>query len=383
VLRTERQPISAAQTTALRAVMRGEQPLSFGQIEELVTFAHTMFLVGRKVPEVPTCVLGDALTALSALGTNVSERWPWRWDPALDAEAFTTLKFSQTSAGIARSQRANRRDWWAHAARNRAFIEQAVSGCKRRELAVVLGAGQAFDLPLPELARSFERLVLVDIDGAALDATISSTIKDPGLRARVETRVLDLSGINGQLVRAVEQVFAGSGGAEKITAELSQLCRSYWLPERPRLLGAEERADLLVSDLLLSQIAWPQRVYALRLYEQRFGKLQGEAERRWVVPWWEFELRVQQDHITSLAGSAERIVLCSDVINRPTLLDAAGVERETGQKVFALGVASLLERIPRSFQIEQHAAWQWNRYGAGKRGELGSRMDVEGVRLSE
>jgi hypothetical protein len=121
----------------------------------------------------------------------------------------------------------------------------------------------------------------------------------------------------------------------------------------------------------------------LRLYEQRFGKLQGEAERRWIVPWWEFELRVQQDHITSLAGAAERIVLCSDVINRRTLLDATGVERESGQKVFALGVASLLERIPTSFQIQQHAAWQWSRYGAGKGGAPGSRMDVEGVVLSE
>jgi len=363
--------------------MRGEQPLSPGQIEVLVTFAHTMFLVGRKVPEVPTCVLGDALTALSALGTNVSERWPWRWDPALDEQAFTTLKFSQTSAGIAKSQRANRREWWAHAERNRAFIEDAMSGCARKELAVVLGAGQAFDLPLPALARDFARVVLIDIDGAALDATIASTIKDPGLRARVEARVLDLSGINGQLVRAVEQVLSGSGSADEIAAELSELCRSYWLPERPRLLGAEERADLLVSDLVLSQIAWPQRVYALSLYEQRFGKVQGEAERRWVVPWWEFELRLQQDHITSLAGCAERIVLCSDVINRPTLLDAAGVDRETGDKVFALGVASLLERIPRSFQIQKHAFWQWNRYGASRSGAVGSRMDVQGVLLTE
>jgi hypothetical protein len=381
--RAEKPPISAAQAADLRAVMRGEQPLSPGQIEVLVSFAHTMFLVGRKAPEVPVCVLGDALTALSALGTNASERWPWQWDPALDAEAFTKLAFSQTSAGIASARGGNREGWWAHAKQNRAFIEEAVSGCAQRELAVVLGAGQAFDLPLPELARAFERLVLVDIDGRALEATVSSVIKDPGLRARIEMRVLDLSGINGQLVRAVDQVMAGSGGADEIAAELSQLCRSYWLPERPRLLGADERADLLVSDLVLSQIAWPQRVYALRLYEQRFGKLAGDAELRWVVPWWEFELRVQQDHISSLAGAAERVVLCSDVINRATLLDAAGEERETGQKVFALGVASLLERIPRSFQIEQHAAWHWSRYRASKRGAPGSRMDVEGLLLSE
>jgi hypothetical protein len=379
----EQPPISAAQAAALRAVMRGEQPLSPGQVEELVTFAHTMFLVGQKAPEVPGCVLGDALAGLSALGTNASKRWPWHWDPALDAEAFTKLEFSQTSAGIIKAERANRDGWWAHAKRNRAFIEEAVKGCAQRELAVVLGAGQAFDLPLRELVRAFERVVLVDIDGPALEATISSTIKDPELRARVEARVLDLSGINGQLVRAVDQVMAGSGGADDIAAELAQLCRSYWLPERPRLLGANERADLLVSSLVLSQIAWPQRVYALHLYEQRFGKLGAEAERRWIVPWWEFELRVQQDHISSLAGAAERIVLSSDVISRATLQDAAGVERETGHKVFALGVSSLLERIPRSFQVEQHAAWQWTRYRASKRGAPGSRMDVEGLLLSE
>jgi hypothetical protein len=323
------------------------------------------------------------LTALSALGTNASERWPWKWDTALDAEAFTKLGFSQTSVGIAQTQRANREGWRAHAKRNRAFIEEAASQCGRRELAVVLGAGQAFDLPLPELARNFARLVLVDIDGPALEATISSTFEDPGLRARVEARVLDLSGINGQFVRAVDQLMAGSGGADEIAAELSHLCRSYWLPERPVILGANERADLLISGLVLSQIAWPQRVYALRLYEQRFGKLGAEAERRWIVPFWEFELRVQQDHITSLAGAAERTVLCSDVISRATLLDATGVERETGQKIFALGVSSLLERIPKSFQVEHHAAWQWSRYAASKRGTPGSRMDVEGVVLSE
>jgi hypothetical protein len=384
VRRAERPPpISASDADALRAVMRRDQPLAPGQIEQLVAFAHTMFLVAQKAPEVPSCVLGDALTALSALGTNASERWAWRWDLALDTEAFTKFRFSETSDGIAKAQRANREGWRAHAKRNRAFIEQAIAGSAGRERAVVLGAGQAFDLPLPELARAFERLVLVDIDGPALEATISSTIKDPGLRARVEARVLDLSGINGQLVRRVDEVMAGSGGADEIAAELAQLCRSYWLPEAPRLLDASERADLLVSDLVLSQIAWPQRVYALRLYEQRFGKLSGEAERRWVVPFWEFELRVQQDHITSLAGCADRVVLCSDVISRPTRMDAAGVEQETGGKVFALGVSSLRERIPKFFQVERHEAWQWSRYQADKRGASGSRMDVEGLVLSE
>lgn len=379
----ENPPISAAEAAALRAVVRGERPLGRGEFQALVNFAHRMFLVGRKVPELPSCNLGDALTALAALGTSASERWPWRWDSSLDADAFAKLGFSDVSAGIARTQGGNRDGWSVHAKRNRAFIQEAARGCAGRNLAVVLGAGQAFDLPLLELAQTFDRLVLVDIDGRALDATISATIKDPGLRARIEARVLDLTGINGQLVRALDQVLASPGDAHAITAELAELCRSYWLPERPALLDPTERADLVVSDLVLSQVSWPQRVYALRLYEQRFGKLGGEAEHGWVLPWWELELRIQQDHITSLAGSAERIVLCSDVVSRPTLLDAAGLERETGRKIFALGVAELQERIPRFFRVEQHGAWQWGRYRAGNRGALGSRMDVEGLLLSE
>jgi hypothetical protein len=57
------------------------------------------------------------------------------------------------------------------------------------------------------------------------------------------------------------------------------------------------------------------------------------------------------------------------------------MERETGRKIFALGVGELSERIPACFRIEQHAAWQWHRYRAGA--APGSRMDVEGLLLRE
>lgn len=69
-------PISVAQVTALRAVMRREQPLQLGQFEVLATFAHKMYRASA-APEVPACNLGDALTALSSLGTNEDARWRW------------------------------------------------------------------------------------------------------------------------------------------------------------------------------------------------------------------------------------------------------------------------------------------------------------------
>jgi hypothetical protein len=370
-------PLSAAEASDLHAALRGERPLESRQFERLVQFAHTMFLVGRRAPELPTCNLGDALTAL---GAPLSER-TWRWEPRVDADTFAKLRFGEASAGIVKTQRANRAGWDLHARQNRAFIVEAAQSRKKRELAVVLGAGQGFDLPLRELAQSFERLVLIDVDAAALEATVASTIQDAGLRARIELRVLDLTGINGQLVRAVDDIFAVASSEDTAFAQLAELCRSYWLPDFPAILPADTRADLLVSGLVLSQVSWPQRVYALRLYEQRFGKLSAEAEKRWIEPWWELELKIQQDHVASLASSAERAVLCSDVVSRPTQLDASGAERETGRKIFALGVAELAERIPAGFEVERHAAWPWARYRAETSGRPGSRMDVEGLVL--
>jgi hypothetical protein len=162
---------------------------------------------------------------------------------------------------------------------------------------------------------------------------------------------------------------------------LETLCWTYRLAVPPRLLPPGERADLLVSSCVLSQVAWPQRVYAKRVYELRFGPVPGPLELRWARHFTDLELRLQQDHLTSLAGVAEQVALTSDVVSNATVLDNTGAEHKSGRPVFALGVP-LLERVPKLFQIEGHASWEWSRYKATRTGG-GSRMDVEGVRLTE
>ena len=131
---------------------------------------------------------------------------------------------------------------------------------------------------------------------------------------------------------------------------------------------------------MLSQVAWPQRVYARRVYERRFSAVPSPHELRWARQFTDLELRLQQDHLTSLAGVAEQVALTSDVVNHATVLDNAGTERKR-ETILALGVPSLLERVPKLFQIEAHASWEWGRYKA-TRTRKGSRMDVEGARLS-
>jgi hypothetical protein len=376
----EQPPVSRAGAEHLREVLDGSCPRADADFEILVNFARTMYRFGQLDPSVPQVNLGDTLTALS-LVPQVDEV-PWIFDTRIDADAFAKLQFRETSLGLGNAQRKNREGWWSHAQKNRAFIEDAGRQTQGRGLAVILGAGHSFDLPLVELAKVFDKLVLIDIDAEALNATVAGVFKDPGLRARAELRLLDLTGVNGQLVQRIDEAVASAADAAEARDRLEALCWTYRLAAPPRLLPPEERADLLVSSCVLSQVSWPQRVYARRVYERRFSSLPGPLERRWARHFTYLELRLQQDHLTSLAGVAEQVALTCDVVSNTTVLDAAGTERQSGRPIPILGVPSLLERVPKLFLIQGHASWEWGLSNA-TRAANGSRKDVEGARLSE
>jgi hypothetical protein len=372
----EQPPVSLAQAEHVREVLAGTRPRANEDFEVIMNFARTMYRFSQLDPSVPQVNLGDTLTALSLVPQSGEARWIF--DTRIDSDAFAKLQFRETSVGIGKTQRENREGWRSHTQKNRAFIEGVVRQTQGRELAVILGAGHAYDLPVVELAKSFEKLILVDIDAEALNATVAGVLKDPGLRARTELRVLDLTGVNGQFVQRVDEAVASAANAAEAVDRLEALCWTYRLAEPPRLLPSGERADLLVSSCVLSQVAWPQRVHAKRVYERRFSAVPDPL--RWARHFTDLELRLQQDHLTSLAGVAEQVALTSDVVSHVTILDNAGTEQKGGQTILALGVPSLLERVPKLFQIEDHASWEWGRYRATRTGK-GSRMDVEGARL--
>ena len=374
----EKPPVSRAQAEHLREVLAGSQPRADDDFEILVSFARTMYRFSQLDSSVPPVNLGDMLTAVALVPQ--ADEVPWTFDTRVDAEALAKLQFRDTSVGIGKTQRENREGWWTHAQKNRGFIEEVARQTQGRALAVILGAGHAFDLPLVELAKTFEKLVLVDIDADALNATVAGALKDPGLRARTELRVLDLTGINGQLVRRIDEAVASAADATEARDRLEALCWTYRLAS-PRLLPPEERADLLVSSCVLSQVSWPQRVYAKRVYERRFSSVPAALERRWARHFTYLELRLQQDHLTSLAGVAEQVALTCDVVSNPTILDAGGTERKSGQTILTLGVPTLLERVPKLFAVQGHAAWEWG-FSKATRTRNGSRKDVEGARLT-
>ena len=260
----------------------------------------------------------------------------------MDRRAFELLGFADASAGIARTQRENREGWWAHARRSKAFILDAASRAARRGLAVVLGAGKAYDLPLEELAGRFERLVLIDIDADALEATCAATIRE---RRNVELRPMDVTGVTARLARGIASALDAPAPQKAFEA----LCRSYRLASLPRFV--DERADLLVSGMVLSQLGLQPKLAAKRLYEARFGAPFPQA---WAQPWDVLERQLQQDHIDALGAQAALTVLTSDVVHR-----------SGGEAWSVIGAQRLAERIPPSLRVLAHAAWTWQRVRAG------------------
>lgn len=261
----------------------------------------------------------------------------------MDPRAFELLGFAEASAGIARTQRENREGWWAHARRSKAFILDALARVAKPRLAVVLGAGKAYDLPLAELAERFERLVLIDIDAAGLEATCAATIRHC---KAVEVRPMDVTGVTGRLARGIESALE----APAPQRAFDELCRAYRLAAPPRFV--EERADLLVSGMMLSQLGLQPKLAAKRLYEVRTGARFPEA---WGEPWDALEHRLQQDHIDALADQAELTILSTDVVH------CSG-----GESWSVIGAQHLEQRIPPSLRILARAAWSWPRVRAGE-----------------
>jgi hypothetical protein len=375
-------PLTAAEARGLRLALAGEQPWQPEQFDRLVAFAQAMFRLTQLDASVPACNLGDALTALTRVDLAGPGAPRWQFEPAVDRAAFAKLEFRETSLGIAKAQREHREGWWAHAQKNRAFIEQAVAASPRRGFVVALGAGHAFDLPLAALARGCDRLLLVDIDETALAETAAALAREAGVRARIETCAMDLTGINGAFVGRLDEAFAGAPDASAAEAAVTTLCRSYRLPAGAQLLAGGERADVIISSCVLTQLAWPQRTYAERSYEARHGAMPAAVEQRFATAFSELGLRVQQDHINALGAAADTVVLTSDVVSHPTRWEPAG-ERPTGRRIFALAVETLAERIPRLYRSGQLASWRWSRYRASRRGGEGSTMDVEAAVLGE
>ncbi|MDE0417083.1 MAG: hypothetical protein OXI95_09140 [bacterium] len=181
-------------------------------------------------------------------------------------------------AGIARRAEECREEWRPHLERTRQVIEHAALGCRQRESVLVTGSGLLLDVPVEMLARTFRRVILVDIHHGR------STRRAVRRLANVELVALDVTGVARACYR-----FSRTG------------CHGH-LPEgHPPAIG-DAPFDLAVSVNLMSQLAVMPRRYVL-------GHCPAFPPERLKM----FTRELISSHIDWLARHGDRVCLITDV----------------------------------------------------------------------
>ena len=365
--------LSERQLEQLQRVFDGRRRWSFDLYEPLRAFAHAYARLcsGQGLPPLN---FGDALSALDAVLAR-ERREPWTANGAPEAGALGALSFGDRSDNIGRAQSENRIGWAEHAHKNRSLIEQATKQLPGRS-ALVLGAGKAFDLPLGLLAERYERLFLVDIDGAALEETAHRVLGD-SLPPSVELVAWDVTGIARAWSTMVGSVVEGGGSEEQVREQLCAMLSSYRMSPPP-LFGSGS-VDTAYSCMVLSQLATPLTEYVISALELRFGPKNWTSDAKLGRAFAAFTHRVQHSHVQALLNCAQSVVLSSDVTERYTRLSKGGVEEPVSGELPLIGTERLDELLPaRQTRLLARTEWDWQRVAATP-SQLGSTLRVQGI----
>ena len=230
--------------------------------------------------EVITRERNQAGHGMTAEQTAEAERLARQWERKTWAELkagppgelipggrFTNLSgfFSSAGRNISAAEIEYEDYWRPHLENSRRGILSAAGLVSKTGTALVLGAGKCREIPLEELARKFDRVVLVDLDAPSMRDAVA-TLPEP-LRPKVEIRVSDVTSFAQPLMEATSRIVERAQSADEAFTELGSLYREIAtlgrFPELPR-------ADLVISSLVLSELARYPSTYTAQLVKEKF-----------------------------------------------------------------------------------------------------------------
>ena len=187
--------------------------------------------------------------------------------------AVVMYGFGQTPEGFFRNGGADFRSaapetklyWTPHVEHSHERILQAADLAVGKGIAIVLGSGVATEIPLAELARRFERLILIDLDGSSMLASLDQVPLE--LRPKVELKVMDVTSFASGLMKRQREAVEASATVNEAFGRFDGIFRDLALGDLPNL----PPSDLVVSSLLLSEIARFPFAYTGRLLSTRFN----------------------------------------------------------------------------------------------------------------
>jgi len=238
---------------------------------------------------------------------------------------------------------------------------------------VVLGAGACTEVPLSELARKSDEVVLADLDLGAM--RLARNELPSSLQKRVRLLQCDISSENGDNVYGVSMYLTklidkqnweqlASQGAQAVF-DTAALCLEQCPVPQPTHLPTvgEESCGLVVSSLILTQLFNYPILDLMDTIKRVAPKLVSEQERhrRYQEAAQAFRIRVIQSHLNlmrSLLDVGGIAVLLSDI--RGFAFTVYGTDHDaTHRRSIPLVPRTFPDLIREKFHIVEEAQWEW------------------------
>ena len=233
--------------------------------------------------------------------------------------------------------------------------------------ALVLGAGACTEIPLTELVRSSDEVVLADLDLASMRQG-ASELPTSALRKRVLLVQCDISGgVSVNLKRMLERQpwdLLVPRGAQAVFDAAAECLEQCLVPDPPLLEGlGTGKFGLVVSSLVLSQLFSYPLLDVLDHLNLFAPGLLGEQERhsRYQQAASAFRLRIIKAHLHLLRQLVEKdgtVVLLSDF--RGFVFDVYGTDHDAEhRRTMPLVPRALPALVRENFTVLEEKHWEW------------------------
>ncbi len=240
--------------------------------------------------------------------------------------------------------------------------------------ALVLGAGACTEVPLNELLRASDEVVLADLDIAALRAA-SDEITSATLNKRLRLLQCDISSINGEPKRGISATFTRlinnqpweqliSQGPQAVFDAAALCLEQCPVPDPPEIHTlATGSFGFVVSSLVVSQLFSYPLLNVLDTIKQVAPKLLGEQERhrRYQDAAQAFRTRIITAHLhlmRDLLDIGGRAVLLSDI--RGFVFNVHGTDHDAShRRALPLVPRTFPDLVRDTFAIIEEQHWEW------------------------
>ena len=293
------------------------------------------------------------------------------------------------------TQGAQRREWLrqhspGHLEQSALLIQHALQAREHSTSTgiIVLGAGACTEIPLTELTRASDEVVLVDMDAISMQQA-RNELSSAALRKRIRILEADISGGVSTNLQSLlnKQPWSTlvSRGATAVFDAAAACLEQCVVPDPPELesIGTGE-FGLVISSLVLSQLYSYPLLDILDQIQRLAPQLLGEQERhrRYQDATQAFRVRVIEGHLhllRSLLDAGGVVALLYDM--RGFVFEVHGTDHDAEhRRAIPLVPRTLPNLIRENFTVQETTDWEWLT-DLPEKGKLGRGYEVAGYVL--